>query len=317
MHVLFIWPNLNAEEGFSHGVACLSGVLKARGHRTSLINLNEAYGVVPTHEQIIEQVRALRPDLLAFSVMSQQYPYSLGLARAIRAALPGVPIAIGGVHTTMCTQQVVEDGRRYSVWDFIGVGECDEALAGLVERIERQKTGDRRQETGDRRQETGDRRQETGDRRQEAGDRRQETGDRRQETEGRRQKTGDRRQETGDRRQETEVRRREAGEGGQGTTGEGYLPPAAVREIPNFFVRLADGSYHRNPLGRYPDLNSLPAEDYEVFDLKGMLAQKNGWQSVLTSRGCPYRCSYCLNHEVSDRYLREAGEHAAGVSAAV
>ncbi len=59
MHVLFIWPNLNAEEGFSHGVACLSGVLKARGHRTSLINLNEAYGPVPTHEQIIEQVRAL------------------------------------------------------------------------------------------------------------------------------------------------------------------------------------------------------------------------------------------------------------------
>ena len=59
MHVLFIWPNLNAEEGFSHGVACLSGALKARGHRTSLMNLNEAYGPVPTTEQILRRIQPL------------------------------------------------------------------------------------------------------------------------------------------------------------------------------------------------------------------------------------------------------------------
>ncbi len=213
----------------------------------------------------------MRPDLLAFSVMSQQYPYSLGLARAIRAALPAVPIAIGGVHTTMCTQQVVEDGRRYGVWDFIGVGECDEALAALVERMERQETEDRRQKTEDGSQKTEDGSQ----------------------------KTEDGSQKTEDSSQ---------GAAGTGTDRGAYLPPASVRQMPNFHVRLADGSYWRNPLGPYPDLNSLPAEDYEIFDLKGMLAQKNGWQSVLTSRGCPYRCSYCLNHEVSDRYLHEAGQ---------
>lgn len=222
MHVVFIWANLNAEEGFSHGVACLSGAVSARGHRTSLINLNEAYGPVPTNEQIVLKIKALGADVAAFSVMTQQYPYSLQLARALRAAAPQLPILIGGVHATMCTQQVVQDGTEYGVWDYIGVGECDEALPLLIDRLS----------------------------------------------------TKD---------------------------------PAALN-TPNFLVRLADGTYKRNPLGRYPDLNALPPENYEIFDLKEMLQQKNGWQSILTSRGCPYRCSYCLNHEVSDRYLYEAGQ---------
>ncbi len=277
MHVLFIWPNLNAEEGFSHGIACLSGALKARGHRTSLMNINEAFGPVPSQEEIIGRIGELRPDLIAFSVMSQQYRYALELARAIRgggqetgaggyatngateqvwatrwqrkAGLDGraglgadvgsesatdgaarwgageigrVPIVIGGVHTIMRTQQVLEDGRAYGVWDYVGVGECDEALPVLVDRLERK--------------------------------------------------------------------------------------DPAVLETPNFCIRLADGTYRRNAVGRYPDLNQLPAEDYEIFDLEPMLKQKNGWQSILTSRGCPYRCSYCLNHEVSDRYQAEGGQ---------
>ena len=120
----------------------------------------------------------------------------------------------------MCTQQVVQDAVQFGVWDYIGVGECDEAFPLLVDRLARN--------------------------------------------------------------------------------------DPALLHTPNFYVRLSDGTFKRNPLGRYPDLNALPPEDYEVFDLKSMLQQKNGWQSILTSRGCPYRCSYCLNHEVSDRYLHEA-----------
>ncbi len=217
MRVLFIYPNLNAEEGFNHGVADLSGALKARGHVTGLININEALYEVPTDEQIVDQVRQWRPDLIAFSVMTQQYKYSLRLARRIKAALPMVPMAIGGVHTIMCTEEVKSD--RF--WDFIGVGECDEALPILLDRLL-------------------------------AGD-------------------------------------------------PTYL------DTPNFCVRRPDGTYQHNPLGPYPSLDDLPPKDYEIFDLPHMLGRKNGWQSILTSRGCPYRCSYCFNHEVTDRYLEEGG----------
>ncbi|MBN1344400.1 MAG: B12-binding domain-containing radical SAM protein [Phycisphaerae bacterium] len=218
MRVLFIYPNLNAEEGFNHGIAVLSGELKARGHETGLININEALYDVPSDDEVVERVRAFGPDLVAFSAMSQQYPYALRLARAIRAGLPEIPLAVGGVHTLLCTERVKADG----VWDFIGVGECDEALPELVDRLG-------------------------------AGD-------------------------------------------------------PTSREVPNFCIRLSDGSYRQNPLGPYPRLECLASEDYEIYELDHMLPRKNGWQSILTSRGCPFRCSYCFNREMRERYTAEAGE---------
>ncbi|MEP0843932.1 MAG: B12-binding domain-containing radical SAM protein [Phycisphaerae bacterium] len=217
MRILFIYPNLNAEEGFNHGIADLSGCLRARGHVTGLININEALYDVPSDDQIVEQVRAWRPDLLAFSVMTQQYKYALRLGRRIKEALPGLPIAIGGVHAIMCTEEVKND--RF--WDFIGVGECDESFPELVDKLERH--------------------------------------------------------------------------------------DPTYRYVANFCVRDADGGYVVNPIGRYPVLDELPPKDYEIFDLPHMLGRKNGWQSVLTSRGCPYRCTYCFNHEVTDRYLEDGG----------
>lgn len=217
MRVLFVYPNLNAEEGFNHGIADLSGCLKARGHETGLININEALYDVPTDAQIVQQVRAWRPDFVAFSVMTQQYKYALRLARQVKAALPAIPVGVGGVHCIMCTEEVKNDG----FWDFIGVGECDEAFPELIDLLE-------------------------------AGDQR-------------------------------------------------------YQEVPNFCVRRPDGTYKTNSLGRYPVLDELPPKDYEIFDLPHMLGRKNGWQSILTSRGCPYRCTYCFNHEVTDRYLEDGG----------
>lgn len=218
MRVLFVYPNLNAEEGFNHGVAVLSGALKAHGHETALININEALYDVPSDEEVVERVRAYGPDLVAFSAMSQQYRYALRLARAIRCELPDLPLSIGGVHTLMCTEQVKADG----VWDFVGVGECDQAMPELVGRLQ-------------------------------AGD-------------------------------------------------------PSYRDVANFHVRLPDGSYKDNPLGPYPRLDDLPVEDYEIYDLDHMLPHKNGWQSILTSRGCPFRCTYCFNREMRERYTRESGE---------
>ncbi|MBI4567040.1 MAG: radical SAM protein [Planctomycetes bacterium] len=63
----------------------------------------------------------------------------------------------------------------------------------------------------------------------------------------------------------------------------------------------------RNNVGPFPDLETIPIKDYEVFDLKNLFRAKKGWHSVLTSRGCPYKCTYCFNLEVVDRYKAEGG----------
>ncbi|MBI4446660.1 MAG: B12-binding domain-containing radical SAM protein [Acidobacteria bacterium] len=217
MRVFFIYPNLNAEEGFNHGIADLSGALKARGHETALLNLNETISPVPELAQIIDQIRQWRADLVAFSVMTQQYRYALFLGQEIKKAFPDLPLIIGGVHTMMCTEEVKAD--RF--WDFIGVGECDVAFPDLVDLLERN--------------------------------------------------------------------------------------DPFYWKVPNFCIRRTDGTYQHNPLGPYPSLDDLPSKDYEIFGVDWMLHRKNGWQSILTSRGCPYRCTYCFNHEVTDRYRQEGG----------
>jgi radical SAM superfamily enzyme YgiQ (UPF0313 family) len=68
-----------------------------------------------------------------------------------------------------------------------------------------------------------------------------------------------------------------------------------------------------NPVGEFPSLLTLPEPDYALFDTQRITDQKQGWFGLLTSRGCPYRCTYCLNHKIVDRYKDELGRNVAGI----
>ena len=78
----------------------------------------------------------------------------------------------------------------------------------------------------------------------------------------------------------------------------GVRPLAAER------APVAPDHWVHNPVGEFPDLRTLPVPDYGLFDTQRITDQKHGWFGVLSSRGCPYRCTYCLNHKIVDRYLK-------------
>lgn len=67
--------------------------------------------------------------------------------------------------------------------------------------------------------------------------------------------------------------------------------------------------WNHNPVGEFPDFANLPEPDYELFDTQRITDQKQGWFGLMTSRGCPYRCTYCLNHKIVDRYKEELGRN--------
>jgi anaerobic magnesium-protoporphyrin IX monomethyl ester cyclase len=213
MRVLFLHPNIDCPPGVNHGLIALSGVLKANGHETRLVYACDAIEPVPTPEQIADLVREWKPGLLAFSVMTQQYPWAVEVSKHLRQAFPAIPQVVGGVHITMIPDEVSED----RVFDYYCAGEGDYALLELVNRLEK----------------------------------------------------------------------------GEDTT-----------TCPN--MRLwKDGRKYTNPVLPFPDLVTLPPLDYDLFEMGKVLDSKKGWLSVLLSRGCPYKCTYCFNKEIVDLYRAE------------
>jgi radical SAM superfamily enzyme YgiQ (UPF0313 family) len=61
-------------------------------------------------------------------------------------------------------------------------------------------------------------------------------------------------------------------------------------------------AWKHNPVGPFPDFKAQPLPDYALFDTQRITDLKDGWFSVMTSRGCPYRCTYCLNHRIVNTY---------------
>jgi anaerobic magnesium-protoporphyrin IX monomethyl ester cyclase len=234
MRVLFVYPNLYTQMGFNHGLASLSAVLRAAGHETRLVNLNENLPPVPDDDDLVALVRDWAPGLIGFSCLSMQYPEALRLARLLRRsaaregfALP--PLVVGGVHPTMVPEAVMADG----VWDHVGVGECEDALLALVTRIEQ---GEHPADVANF------------------------------------------------------------------LSWRDGLRPSAAEQAP-----VPEALWVRNAVGEFPDFAALPEPDYELFDTARITAQKQGWFGLMTSRGCPYRCTYCLNHRIVDRYRAELG----------
>lgn len=86
-------------------------------------------------------------------------------------------------------------------------------------------------------------------------------------------------------------------------------------DLPNFLswkggARPATGEareelWVHNPVGEFPNFAELPEPDYELFDTQRITDNKRGWFGLMSSRGCPYRCTYCLNHRILDRYKAE------------
>jgi radical SAM superfamily enzyme YgiQ (UPF0313 family) len=60
-----------------------------------------------------------------------------------------------------------------------------------------------------------------------------------------------------------------------------------------------------NPVAPFPDLEQLPPLDYNVFDMNAVMKETRGWMGILTSRGCPYKCTYCFNIEIVDQYIQD------------
>ncbi len=237
MRVLFIYPSIDCPAGINHGLAAISGVLKAAGHDTKLLHVCEKLWPIPSMEDIRQLVEEYQPGLIGFSAMSQQYNWCVDVAQNLEQHFD-IPTVIGGVHCTMVPEEVTRDG----FFDFVCVGEGELALLELVRRLECDRDP--------------------------------------RDVENMRISPG---------RLERIMNRVSGG------IDASLCPPVDP-----------DGTIV-NPVGSFPTLTELPPKDYDLFDLDHIIRVRNGWMGMLTSRGCPYKCTYCFNKEIVDRYLDDGG----------
>ncbi len=119
----------------------LSAALQQAGHRCSLCFDPQLFDDTFLHnrtlkrffdfsEEIVEELTRLHPDLVAFSVVSDNYPWALNLANKIKKVLD-VPIVFGGVHPTSVPEYVLS---QPSV-DFVVIGEGEAPMIDLANNL--------------------------------------------------------------------------------------------------------------------------------------------------------------------------------------
>lgn len=132
MKIFFIYPNSDSQVGFNYGVAHIAAVLVGAGHEVKFWQLCEELGPLPTREKFAGKLREESPDLLAFSVVTNQWNYARKLAEWAREVL-SVPVVCGGVHALVAGREILKTG----LFDYIFRGESEEAFLEFVERLSR------------------------------------------------------------------------------------------------------------------------------------------------------------------------------------
>jgi radical SAM superfamily enzyme YgiQ (UPF0313 family) len=132
MKTLFIYPSTDSQVGFNYGVAHMAAILKQAGHEVAFWQLCEELEPLPTEETFVERIAREKPDILAFSVVTNQWAYTQTLARWARPKF-SIPFVIGGVHTLSNTEEILKTG----LFDYVFRGECEDAFIEFVNRLAR------------------------------------------------------------------------------------------------------------------------------------------------------------------------------------
>jgi len=125
------------------GIEYLSSSLKAKGHSVTLVYdpriFNDAFCNIPSlymrlfpREVFIKRVLDSKPDIIAFSSMSENYLWNRDMARDIKR-IKNIPVIFGGIHPTSVPDKVISE----DCVDLLCAGEGEEALPELADRFDR------------------------------------------------------------------------------------------------------------------------------------------------------------------------------------
>lgn len=137
MRIVFVY-----KEAESLAIEYLSAVLRRHGHETSLVfesflfdsnylHIPALYRRANRPAKVAGRILDERPDLVAFSVVSDYYQWMCAVAEELKKR-SDVPVVVGGIHVTALPEKVMEK----PFFDFAVIGEGEYALLDLVNALE-------------------------------------------------------------------------------------------------------------------------------------------------------------------------------------
>jgi len=76
-----------------------------------------------------------------------------------------------------------------------------------------------------------------------------------------------------------------------------------LSSIPNIWVKNDEGQVFKNPVRELiADLDSLPFTDRSIMDYQEVINKSNTEPVIMSSRGCPYNCTFCSNSAIKALY---------------
>lgn len=137
MKVLFFYRNAEWL-----GIEYLSSAAKKAGHKTELIfdpgagDVEYKFKIIEKFfdltEKMVDRARRYSPDLIAFSCLTNLYPWVSKMAGRLKRDLD-VPIIVGGMHPTILPNFVIQNPNI----DIICIGEGEEPLVELLNSMEK------------------------------------------------------------------------------------------------------------------------------------------------------------------------------------
>ncbi len=139
MHITFValgWEQLPLgllsaiaqENGHTTGLAFSVSLFNDRAH----LNVPSLARIFSDREKVLDEIRRQKPDVLAFSVLTPNYQWMLGIARDAKKIFPQVKTVFGGVHPSAVPELVLAKDEV----DVVCVGEADVSFPLLLKKIE-------------------------------------------------------------------------------------------------------------------------------------------------------------------------------------
>jgi radical SAM superfamily enzyme YgiQ (UPF0313 family) len=127
----------------SLGIEYLSYVLKKNGYDVSLFidpclfkedgfwNINTLSNIFDYKKVLLKKLKEYAPDVVCFSVFSDNYKWAKSLSKLIKDEIDGVKIIFGGIHPTLMPESVI----RSEYVDCVVMGEAEETISNAIENI--------------------------------------------------------------------------------------------------------------------------------------------------------------------------------------